>query len=251
VHNALQNAKQDDKMQKNKLETAYAEEMKMNSKKQRESGIELLKIIAMVLIVISHVTQTLNDVGNEYARLDYVIDCRMATTSIISPILAWMRSFGQQGNLIFFLCSAWFLLDSKKVNYQKVLRMIADVWVINIIILLIFELGGWYSVSAKNMIKSLLPTTFGTNWYITCYLLFYLIHTKLNQIIEACTQKELLTIDIVALALYYGAGYIKGDLFFTSNLILFVVVYFTVAYLKKYLCVMRENTKPRLFTAEP
>lgn len=217
----------------------------MEQKKQRQSGIELLKIAAMILIVISHVTQTLGT-ANEYYVQEYIFHYNQATTDFQSLFLAWMGSSGAQGNLIFFTCSAWFLLDSKRTDCKKMAYMIADVWIINIVILAVLEIGSWYSISIKDVIKSVFPTTFALNWYITCYILFYIIHDKLNVIIRNCTQKELLSLNIVVLVLYYGMGYIKGDLFFASKLIVFVVIYFAMAYIKLYLPEFCANKKANL-----
>lgn len=197
----------------------------------------------MFIIVISHVTQTLGTATNTHYAVDYVINYEMASTDIQSLLLAWMGSFGSQGNLLFFTCSAWFLLDSKDINCRKMAYMIADVWIVNVAILAVLVIGGWFLIDTKNIIKSFFPTTLALNWYITCYILFYLIHTKLNLIIKNCTQKELLKMNLIALFLYYGVNYIKNGHFFPSNLILFVVIYFSIAYSKLYLPTFGTNKK--------
>lgn len=215
----------------------------MEKAKQRQSGIELLKIIAMILIVTGHIIQTLGSAEIVYYPTDYIFHYENASTNIQSLILSWMTIFGAQGNLIFFTCSAWFLLESKAVNVKKIMTMLADVWIINVVILIILKIGGWFDISGKDIIKSIFPNTFANNWYITCYILFYLIHPMLNRIIKSCSQKELLTTNLVALTLYYDFGYIKGSLFFVSNLILFVVIYFLIAYMKQYLPVFCKSRK--------
>lgn len=215
----------------------------MAERKQRQSGIELLKIFAMLLIVIGHVTQTLGEENVHYIA-DYIYRYKNAALNIQSLILAWFRSFGGHGNLIFFVCSAWFLIESKTVNYKKIIRMLADVWFINIGILVIFELGGWYAISPEDVIQSIFPNIFATNWYITCYILFYLIHVILNKIINNLSQKELLTANIISLLLYFGVGYVKSGAFFASSLLQFIVVYFVIAYLKIYMkdfCVSKNK----------
>lgn len=123
--------------------------------------------------------------------------------------------------------------------------MMADVWVINVLILIVMAVGG-ASIDVKDVIKSFFPNIFGLNWYITCYILFCLIHDKLNLIIESCTKKELLTMNIIALLLYYGSCYIKGGLFFASELITFIVIYFFMAYIKRYLPELCNNKKLNL-----
>lgn len=94
-------------------------------KAERMSGIELLKIFAILLIVISHVVQTLTSKSVVFSS-DYVIDANKATTSAICFLLALFRYCGQAGNYIFFVCSAWFLIESKKVKAKKIAGMLAD-----------------------------------------------------------------------------------------------------------------------------
>lgn len=43
--------------------------------------------------------------------------------------------------------------------------------------------------------------------------------------------------------LYIFAGFVKGDLFFASNLILWVTIYFVIAYMQRYLMRFADNIK--------
>lgn len=214
----------------------------MKDIKKRESGVELLKIIGIFLIIISHVTQTLFT-PNNYFELNYVLEVKYATKNIQNILLAWFSAFGAQGNLIFFVSSAWFLLESKKIDELKIVKLLADIWFINICFLCIFLLGNWYSLMIKDIVKSIFPTIFASNWYITFYILFYLIHVGLNEIIFKRTQKELLIIILIALFLYFVLNYIKYGLFFTSPLIEFSVIYLTIAYIKLYMKEFSKNLK--------
>lgn len=214
----------------------------MNNLKKRESGIEVLKIIGIFLIIISHVTQTLYT-PNEYFNINYVIEVKHATKNIQSILLAWFSSFGAQGNLIFFICTAYFLLENKKINDKKIIRLLIDVWFISFLILCIFIVGDWYELSIKIIIKSIFPTIFATNWYITFYILFYLIHLGVNLVIQKITQKEHLVTILITLLLYFGLNYIKYGLFFTTPLIEFSIIYFVIAYIKLYLKNFSKNLK--------
>ena len=198
----------------------------------------------MLLIVISHVTQTLCD-KNQVFDPSYRLELSNVTNNIQQLILSWMRGFGAQGNIIFFVCSAWFLLDSKKVNKKKILYMIANVWVVNLIFLCIFKLGGWFSISTEETIWCIFPTIFELNWYVTYYLIFYSIHLILNKIILTLSQKQLLTINIVILFLYFGINYILNPKSYIgySDLVCFIGIYFIIAYMKLYLNDLSSNTK--------
>lgn len=108
--------------------------MKEASINKRESGIELLKIIAIFMIVISHVVSSLNKInigGNVIFNLE------KSTTDVNTFILICMRYFGALGNLIFIIASSYFLVDSKKDYKKKIIQLIADVFIISILIMII------------------------------------------------------------------------------------------------------------------
>lgn len=64
----------------------------------RRSGIELLKIAAILLIVISHITQTMNAPNPDIAYSGYLIDLDSATHSLQTFVLILFR----RGNVFNF-----------------------------------------------------------------------------------------------------------------------------------------------------
>ena len=74
--------------------------MKMKGKnKKRNSSIELFKIIAILLIVISHVVQTLSEKNDAILHNDYIIDLNLATTNIQYLVLSILRYAGPWGDI--------------------------------------------------------------------------------------------------------------------------------------------------------
>lgn len=206
------------------------------SKKERSSGIELLKIIAVLIIVVSHITHTLGTTDNQYIDYvsEYAIELKYATTDIQQFILVIFKHFGALGNLIFFICSAWFLTDSKTASKRKVMLLESDIWTVSVLFLLFF-CGFGMHVARSLMIKSLLPTTFMNNWYMTCYMIIYMLHTSLNKLINSMHQYCLLITTIILTVLYIFTGMINYSFFYESDLTVFITVYFIIAYHKKYM----------------
>ena len=211
----------------------------MVKNKERQSGIELLKIIAMLAIVIYHVSQTY---GIPHSSLDiapdYFIDINSATKQISNIIIIFFRYFGALGNDIFFIATAWFLLESKKCKKNKIFQMVIDVWIISIIISLLFVTLYPHKISNVYIIKSIIPITTATNWYITCYVLFYIIHAGLNIIISNINQKQHLAFDLILIFIYGFICTLQYDLLYFNYLLQFIMIYFIIAYAKKYM----ENT---------
>ena len=215
---------------------------------RRNSSIELLKIVGIILIVISHVVQTLHSNNDYVIENDYILDISTATTNIQQLILTILSYSGSLGNSIFFICSAWFLLDNDKVDKKKILHMLMNVWVVSITILIAVYIIRGGNLQIELIIKQILPTTFENNWYITCYLLFYPLHPFLNRLIKSMEQKILLKSTLVLLFLYVGVNYILSGRFFSSQIILWITLYFAIAYTKFYLADLSNNVKFNILT---
>lgn len=112
--------------------------------------------------------------------------------------------------------------------------MVMDVWLVSVLCLAVLMLCG-VSVNGVTVFKSLLPTTFANNWYVTCYVVFYAVFPYLNMAILKMSQKALLCVNIAALTINYLICYIKFGLFFSNELIEFIAMFFMVAYIRKYL----------------
>ena len=90
-------------------------------KKERESGIELYKVIAIFLIVLSHVIQTLTEPNYVLGIGEGTfINIATATTDLNVLLLALFRICGVLGNNMFFICSAWFLVNSNALFKELV-----------------------------------------------------------------------------------------------------------------------------------
>lgn len=223
--------------------------METGKYKYRESGIELLKIFAILLIITNHVVQTLCEPNDYVTYHDYLMDISHATRNIQQLILAMLRYSGVFGNTLFFVCSAWFLCDRQISNKKKICYMIADVYVFSIAFLGIAFIVNHGHIAAKLIIKELFPTTFANNWYITCYILFLLLYPWLNMIISKMTQTQLLRSCILLALLYIVVNFIKDRMFFTSILILWVAIYFVVSYIKFFMRQFSDNLAANVILA--
>lgn len=212
----------------------------------RDSGIELLKIFAIFVIVINHTVQSLTNEAYNIPNNGFVIDISRATTNIQCILLQIFRHFGVLENSVFFICSAWFLLKSKNWNKKKWLFMVIEIWVVSIVIFIITYIILHGNISIGIIISSLFPTTFGNNWYMTCYLLFYPIHPILNSIVNMMNQRQLFRSTLVMVFLYVFMNFINCSCFFSSAIILWITIYFAIAYMQKYLMSFVDNIRENI-----
>ncbi|MGN0452384.1 MAG: acyltransferase family protein [Ruminococcus sp.] len=209
--------------------------LKSNISNKRNSSIELLKVLAVVMIVFSHAIPNSGD-----SSASSYIDLSMATNSIQQLILVFMKYAGQLGNDIFIVCSAWFLLESKRAKADKVFHIILDSFFISVIFLVLFILAG-YKLSVSEIVKNLIPITMNNNWFVGCYILFYLIHPVLNTVISSITKKQLLVCNLVTGFLYCGVNLMIHDRYYYTQLVGFICIYLFVAYIKIYMTDFIKN----------
>ena len=204
--------------------------------KTRNSSIELLKIIALVFIVLIHASPLYGD-----SNLISFHDFNAPANNLQEFIMLLFRYCGNFGNLIFVICSSYFLIGkSRPVN--KVFRIIIDTVCINWIAVIIFTLFR-VDIKVSDIIKSLFPITFELNWFITCYLIFYAIHPLLNFALNNLNKERLLKLNVFFTILYSIIQFIIPGKFFCSNLVSFIIIFFYTAYLKLYLPNFSKNKK--------
>ncbi len=201
----------------------------------RNGGIDLIRVIAMLLIAISHVVHTLSSPNPYIAYGDYLIELKRASGEAGHFALTLFAYFGALGNTLFFVCSAWLLLRSRGFNKRKWFFMLCEVWAVSAAVLIICFLLRGGKIAPALILKSLLPTTFANNWYVTCYLLFYPIHPLLNRLIRSMSRRALLRGSLALAALYLGFNFLDGELFFPSPLVLWVALYWIMAYMQLYM----------------
>ena len=210
----------------------------MTDRQIRASGIELLKIFAMFLIVRCHVVLTLGASNGVYQ-----LDLSLATTDMNHLLLVILCYSGVLGNWIFFVCSAWFLVDAKKWNIRKLLYLWLEVWSVSIFIMVSVCTIGDMPFQKWIVFESLFPTIFNKNWYISCYMVFCLIVPLLNTVLESLSQRQLLSVSIVGITLcavgFVFMGYASP--FYVNELIQWSIVYFCIAYIKRYKAMYLSN----------
>lgn len=192
-------------------------------------------MIAIFLIVLSHVIQTLTEPNYVLGIGEGTfINIATATTDLNVLLLALFRICGALGNNMFFICSAWFLVNSKKMSLKKVVHMILDVWIINMIVLIALRSIG-VQLQISDTVKTFFPTTFANNWYITCYLLFYMIHPFLNRMLEQLSINEHLAFATILFVIYFIIPVLpleEINLFFANEFVIFLATYVIVSFIK-------------------
>ena len=182
----------------------------------RDSKYELVKILAVIVIVFSHVAN--QSEINAYAF------------SFESIFKAFSVYLGQIGNGIFVISSCYFL--SKKTSIEKWLNLYFQTLFYSLVFLAFFALFEPKAINSKVIIKSFLPIAFANNWFISAYLLFVPIVPFLNIVHQNTSLKQFGYLTLGFSMLYVVAPTVIGNRYFASPLFGFVATYLIVVLLR-------------------
>ena len=149
------------------------------SKKTRQSNVELLRIITMILVMIVH--------ANFRA-----LSAPTVEEAVTAPSSAFLRFLTESISIIcvnvFVLISGWFGIH---FNWKRFIEFLFQVFFFGFAIFLIICLVDSNKI---RLIKNVLMTDAWNYWFVKCYLFLYIVSPVLNAFVEKATQKQLLTI---------------------------------------------------------
>ncbi|ANU43110.2 acyltransferase family protein [Bifidobacterium animalis] len=201
-----------------------------NKKAKRNSSIELLRIIAMLMIIAHH----------------YLVHSGFKTIPPFSAKLfffLFIQSFGKIGVLIFFTISAWYLCMEKRPTMRKSLKrawlLEREVLFYSLTLMSLFLLLGRQYISKSVVVLSLFPTISSRVWwYVTAYIIFLVLCPSLTKGLRAIGKG---THSALCAVLLIGWGFIAGMLPNTildsevDGFINFLFIYVLVSFYRWYL----------------
>lgn len=215
-------------------------------KNQRKSGVELLKIIAIVFIVISHISQTIvkfrfNDVLSTNVFMEF-----NDSFTFEEQIVLFTRTFGVIGNMIFFICSSFFLCENNSFRIKQTSKICFDTWLISWLLLaiyLIFNICTSLTINEFAIIRSLFPFNYNNNWFVGCYIMIIVIHPLLNCLIEKFDNKKLLFFCMFFFMIYDVYCFILNEPIFEYSVFLnYALIYLIVGLIKRnYIFIFKQS----------
>ena len=187
--------------------------------KKRNSNIELLRIISMIMIVLSHYTVH-NGVEN------YLLPFG------INRYLLEITTLGNTGVILFILITGYFSIDKEKIAFKKIFLLVTQTLFYSVTIYLIFCLLGNETISMKTIVYNFMPITFKQYWFVTAYLLLYIFIPYINIFLNNLKKEEFKKFLFINFIIFSIFGIIS-DLN-ASDLTDFIFFYSIGAYIKKY-----------------
>ncbi len=203
--------------------------MKAKSYDKRIIGLDLLKCMAIIMIITSH------SVPRQGGVLLDGINPEQATTDAGVLACIFYQYNANIANLLFVMCSAVFLTrETTKFNKVRFLSIIRDNWLISVIFLVITLLTG-IKCGMGEIALQFIPTLWGTNWFITTYVLYYLTVPFLNLAIKHMSQRMHLQGCLVMLFLYCGVQFVLRSKLYYTWWLGFIIIHFLFSYKEKYM----------------
>ncbi|MBR3329551.1 acyltransferase [Candidatus Saccharibacteria bacterium] len=217
--------------------------MKNSPAKVRQSGLELLRIIAMIFIVASHLSQR----GN----WSWIItDIPLSFNQFFMNIVI---CFGQVGVAIFFTITGYFLYNSKNYNWKRIFKILRPTWFYSFtflfLALLFFPSLINFSLPLNQSTAHLIfPVTTNAYWFISAYISLYLLLPYLKIWLDNLNSKKLLRLILIVAGIFIIPNFLSYFVADTSSFILaipsaifYTIVGYTIHRYKNNLLQLKNN----------
>ncbi|WP_288807221.1 acyltransferase [uncultured Treponema sp.] len=192
---------------------------------KRSSNFELLRILAMLMIVASHATQ--HSGSGAWTLITKPFSLNVFATYLFG-------TYGQTGVILFIIISSWFLCTSNSIHINKAVRLYFQTMISSVLIFLFVKFGDFEPVGIKEFIKALLTPVYSGYWFIRTYLLFYILVPFLQKAVQAAdeiTHRKLLLVLTIILPVLHFFLPISTEFGSAGD---FVYIFIAVSYLKKH-----------------
>ena len=190
-------------------------------KKERDSNIELLRIVAMLMILVLHAIGALGPVS--------------ATERTLSPTTSFLRVFWEQASIIgvnlFILISGWFGI---RASGKGLLSLLFQVAFYTICIALVFRITG---LELTGGIKDVLIACTGMSyWFIPSYLVLYVLSPALNAFTESASMKTFALLLVTYFTIQFVFGRFGDQAHFQAgySTLSFIGLYLLARFCRKY-----------------
>lgn len=193
----------------------------MTDKRERSSGIDLLRMICMLLIVAHH----------------YSVHGGFETGQLLAfrwqgLFVQFLAMFGRAACSIFMLISGFFLIErGRERHYRRVVPLAAELFFYSVTILAAVCLFKLRPVSLPDVIHALFPVIWG-NWYVVAYLMVYMLVPFLNPLLLALDKKKYQGLLLTVFILWSVIPTFTGMDWEFSNLDYLLIMYLAGAYIR-------------------
>ena len=190
----------------------------------RNLGIELFRIVCMLLIIAFHVS--------DHGVIS--IDSTMPITENWLT-LAFARLGGAIGNCAFVIIGGY-LLCMKEFDSRRIIKLWLQTFFYSVVCGLIAFKMGLIDVTIKKIVMMLLPITYNEYWFISSYLILIILVPFLNPLLHNISKNKHKGFIGIGVLIFSLIPTITRDFWMDSNnlILFFIVLYAVGAYIRMY-----------------
>ncbi len=204
-------------------------EIKIQTQKKRMANIELLRILAMMMVVMLHFLSK----GNVLPKLTSSMDA--------NGVLAWvLESLSIVAVNVYMIISGYFLVQSK-FHFHRLIELILQVLFYSLLVpICLISLGilSLQDITTYQILHYIFPTQMLHYWFVTAYVLMYLFSPVLGTAVKSMSQKQLqVTLALLLVVLSVSKSILPVKLEMDNlgyDAIWFMCVYLIAAYIRLY-----------------
>ena len=190
---------------------------------KRNSNLEWLRIISMLLIVVGHFSwQTKWNFSH--------------TNIFLQTGIQWLWFGGKLGVDLFILISAYFLAARQEVKIKPLVKLWEQVIFYSILLTIVGIFIFKLSIKLRGILYTFFPIIKGAYWFVTAYVVMYLLAPYINKGLEKISKEQFrkLLIILMILFLIVTVLHTASIGFINDDAMTLIGIYPFGVYIKKY-----------------
>ena len=194
--------------------------MCINNQNHRKSNIELLRVVAMIMIIAHHIAV--------HSQFSFASD----SITINKLWIQFIQMGGKIGVDIFVLISGYFLITSNGIKTNKVIKLWLQIFTYSTGIFLAVVLVSPQSFGIKELVKNVLPITFSRWWFASTYFVLYVISPYINILLKSFDKKGYQRFLVLLFFCWCIVPTFLGEAWESNSLLWFVFLYALAGYVR-------------------
>lgn len=195
--------------------------------KQRNSNIEILRILGMMGVIALHYVHS--NMGG--------VEAFAVFPGFTWLFVAGVRSLGIPLVNTFILITGYFMISSKDFSLRKPIDLLTITMFYGFVFYFVEILFQGHLFSLGNLMKNIFPFFFGSAWFVKTYVILYLLAPYLNKALAGLEYRAYMRLMIIQISLFsvwYSIGLSSPVVDDGYGIINFVTLYLAGGFIRRF-----------------
>ena len=204
-------------------------------KKQRNSNLELYRIICMLMIVAHHYVVNSGLLSSEgLLTKDYPLTGNL--------FLALFGAWGKTGINCFLMITGYFMCTSK-ITIKKFVKLMGQIYFYKIVIYAVFFFFGYETISLNRIVTLIMPVWGFNDNFVSCFIGFWLTIPFLSVLVQNMNKRQHQLLLALSLCIYTFLGSVPSFRVSFNYITWFGIIFFIASYIRLYPAAIFERKK--------